>query len=268
MNQLKGFKRARFDRMKGTFTENAKYCSKSAALTHFGEPFVGQGGRTDRNEIFAMLKDGADDMQLMEADFTKYCRFRNGIADFRSLKAPKRVDPLEVYLFHGPPGTGKTEFARSQLGEDHYRIPLSDSFWLTPAACDKKFILVDEFRANMKLPNLLQLLDKYPIEVQKKGAFSWWCPDAIIITTNKSIHDWYDYKSRDMEKEALFRRFDGAYRFEKNLDRVPRPFPIDINDPVDFDYPWVPKELRPDPNIPVARFQQGHREVDEGMIIQ
>lgn len=56
-----------------------------------------------------------------------------------------------------------------------------------------------------------------------------------------------------MEKEALFRRFDygGVYRFEKNKQKVPMPFEIDIWNPIDFEYPYVPFCLRPHECIPV-----------------
>lgn len=245
MNQLPGLERARFAKMNGSFAQNEAYCSKQATLFHFGEPFIGKGGRTDRNECYKMLKEGATDMQLMEADFSTYCRFSRGIAEYRSLvRPPDRSGPLEVVLFYGEPGAGKTEFAIQQLGVDYYRLPLSDNFWLTPAVAGKKMILLDEFRANMKLAMLLQLLDKYPIEVAKKGGFTWWMPDVIVITTNISPWNWYDYNNRDMEREALFRRFTACYRFFKNPERVPRPVEIDIENPADFSYAPVPRILQ------------------------
>lgn len=54
-----------------------------------------------------------------------------------------------------------------------------------------------------------------------KGGFQWWCPDVIVITTNKSPWDWYQYVSRDYEREALFRRIEtgGAYFFRKNAEK-------------------------------------------------
>lgn len=247
MNQLPGLERAHFARMRGSILQNEAYITKQNAMTHFGLPFQGIGARTDRNQYFAALESGKSNLELMRDDFSAYTRFRGSTADYRSYITPVRTHPLEVYLFFGPPGTGKTKFAYQQLGVENYRIPLSDQFWLTPASSGKKMILVDEFRANMKLHLLLQLLDEYAIEVQLKGGFIWWQPEVIVITSNRSIHTWYKYEHRDMEREALFRRFDngGIFRFEKNVDRVPRPFQIDINNPVDFDYPWVDYHDRP-----------------------
>lgn len=223
--------------MKGSFVQNDKYCSKQASLAKFGREPVGKGGRTDRNELFQSLKEGASDLDLMNDDFSGYCRYRNGIADYRSLTPPTRTTPLEIILFYGAPGCGKTELATSQF-PNTYRLPIGKDFWLTPYAIGKKHILIDDFKANLGLADLLQILDKNPVEVPRKGNFVWWCPDTIIITTNRSPHDWYNYNTRDFEKEALFRRFSACYRFAKNPERIPRPVEIDIHDARDFLPEW------------------------------
>lgn len=59
----------------------------------------------------------------------------------------------------------------------------------------------------------------------------------VIITTNRSPWDWYVYNDRDWEREALFRRFTGCYKFEKNAEGVPRPVEVDINDRASFARP-------------------------------
>lgn len=70
-----GFYRAHFKIMRGSFLENEAYCSKQGKLVEFGEPPVGKGGRTDRNEIYNHLKKGAMPLELMELDFGAYCRY-------------------------------------------------------------------------------------------------------------------------------------------------------------------------------------------------
>lgn len=100
--------------------------------------------------------------------------------------------------------------------------------------CGKKYVIIEDFKSNISLANLLNLLDKYPVEVATKGSFTWWLPDIIVITTNRSPHDWYDYNDRDDEKNAVFRRFTGAYRFDKNDTRTPTPVEVDIYDASKF----------------------------------
>lgn len=232
-------KKSHLEPMKGTFLQNDKYCSKDGLLVHFGERPVQQGARADRNEIYKLLKNNAMPLELMDHDFARYCRFQRGIQEYYSLKPPVRTTPLEVHLFYGPPGTGKTELALSQF-PDSYRLPIGKNFWLTPAALRAKHIVIDDFKSNIQLCDFLQLLDAYPLEAERKGAHLWWCPETIIISSNRSIHDWYDYNTRDFEKEALLRRFHFCWRFEKNSDKVPRPIEIDIHDIRSFTAPIPP----------------------------
>lgn len=62
----------------------------------------------------------------------------------------------------------------------------------------------------------------------------WWLPHIIVVTTNRSPHDWYDYNARDDEKKAVLRRFTGAYRFDHNPEGIPTPKEVDIFDPSKF----------------------------------
>jgi len=109
-------------------------------------------------------------------------------------------------------------------------MPISKGFWFTPAMCGKKYVIIDDFKSNVTLSNFLNILDQYPVEVEIKGGFDWWLPDVIVITTNRSPWDWYNYNDRDDERQAVFRRITGAYRFDKSLDLQPHPKEIDIWD--------------------------------------
>ena len=67
-------------------------------------------------------------------------------------------------------------------------------------------VLIDDFAGNVGLTQLLQILDRYPVQVPVKGGFVWWCPNVIIITTNVPLEQWYDYSSRQDSLAALQRR--------------------------------------------------------------
>jgi len=91
------------------------------------------------------------------------------------IKAPRRVAKMEVYLFYGPSGTGKSQFARDQAdaaGYDPYVLPIGKDFWLTPTMCGKKYVIIDDFKSNLGLKDFLNLLDKYPVEAPTKGIVS------------------------------------------------------------------------------------------------
>jgi len=223
VRRITGIPYVRF--MEGNFEQNDDYCSKVSHLHEVGKRVgSGRGKRTDLQDFWELVKSGMSDLELMEADFKTYSRCMKSVDRYRSLNKPTRngQTSLEVFLFYGQPGTGKTELALSQF-EDSYRLPIGRGFWLTPSAVGKKHIVIDEFKSNIGLSDLLQILDKYPIEVERKGDHLWWCPDTIIITTNRSPWDWYNYNDRDFEREALFRRIDYCYKFDKNTDKIPQP---------------------------------------------
>jgi len=207
-------------RQEGT---NGKNYGKNAIVYEFGR--LREAGRVDIRDFIKRIRSGASDQELLDQDPISFNSYLRMVDRIRATTPPKRVVPLEVVLFFGEPGTGKTELAMDQF-EDTYRLPIGKQFWLTPMACGKKHILIDEFKSNLSLTDLLQMLDKYPVEVPQKGSFLWWCPETIIITTNRSPWNWYQYEARDKEREALFRRIHFCYKFEKNPEKIPKPFQL------------------------------------------
>lgn len=199
--------------------------------------------KANKSELFVKgVKEGLTDVQLCDAFPSMYLLHASRICELRALYGVaipmvERVKPLEVLIFFGPPGCGKTQFAIEQgiaAGYVPYLLPIGKDFWLTEKFLGKKYVVIDDFKSNLSLCDLLRLLDKYPIEVPRKYGFCDWLPDIVVVTSNRSPYDWYEYNRRDKEKEALFRRITGCYRFDKNDDRVPRPVEIDIYDPTQF----------------------------------
>lgn len=218
-------------------TQAWDYCKKLethvAGPWMLGKPTDKEGENRKIDQFIEAIQSGSDDNFLAKhhgSCFTRYTRcidrLRQGITFIRS-------QPLRIILFYGSPGSGKTKHCKAfanALGLPYYKTPLGRNFWMTPALFGKKFVRLEDFKSNIQLSDLLNLLDDDPSEVELKGSHINWNPDWIVITTNRSPWDWYKYLDRDKEREALFRRFTVCFSFQRSLRGVPEPKEIDIWD--------------------------------------
>lgn len=134
--------------------------------------------KSNKSDLFVKaIKAGATDRELCDMFPGLMVRGPQNAQRIREIYGiptdePERTTPLEVYIFYGPPGVGKSEFARAQAklaGYKPYVLPIGKDFWITPAMCGKKYVILEDFKSNIGLKDLLNLLDKYPIEVPMKG---------------------------------------------------------------------------------------------------
>jgi len=252
---------------KGSPKQAWAYCTKQdsrvAGPWTIGEPTAAESGAQLKTELFVKaVMERKTDLELFQEHPSCMLRHCNGADRLRGCIIQKREKPLEVYLFFGPPGTGKTEFAYEQgelMGYDPYELPLGKDFWLTGDAYGKKYIILDEFKGNLALKDLLKFIGVLPQKVPVKGSFVPFCPEVIVITTNMSPWNWYAYVHRDFEREALFRRFTGAYVFLKNDEGVPRPVPIDLHDKNAFE------AVMPKVDVPLLQQQATARMIAKGL---
>lgn len=110
---------------------------------------------------------------------------------------------MEVWVFYGPTGTGKSRAA-------HEMAP--DAFWLRQASSGVGWwcgyngetdVIIDEFYGWLQWSFLLRLLDRYPLVVETKGSSVNFVGRRIIITSNTSPVQWY----ARMAYATLARRF-------------------------------------------------------------
>lgn len=205
--------------MRGTPKQASDYCKKDGVFWECGTcPITAKPGKSgrqgQRNDIIAVvdkIKKGATDKMLLDEHPSETFKFLRNIRMVQSLIKPKREIPLQVILCYGPPGAGKTHFAETKF-PDHFRMPVSKDFWMDNYQ-QEKTVLLDDFNGEVKLTFLLQVLDKYPVQIPIKGGFVWWCPDTIILTCNTHPCNWYDYATRQDSYAALKRRFHKVLKF-------------------------------------------------------
>lgn len=110
-----------------------------------------------------------------------------------------------VTVFWGPTGTGKTRRAWELGGMDAYPKVPNTKFW--DGYQGQKVVIIDEFRGDISISNLLRWFDRYPVLVEIKGSSTILCAETVYITSNLSPREWY----RDLDEatvDALLRRLD------------------------------------------------------------
>ena len=201
-----------FQEMKGSFASNQAYCSKEGKLIEFGER-PKQGKRTDLIEVKRLLDEGKRPMEIAdeyEEHFSTVMKFSKGMSEYSDYKRRKllqndRSQP-EVYIRWGPPGTGKTRWVDDNYGTNWSRVPDNKGQWFDH--CDSDVVLFDDVKINEVPPigKILQLTDRYPIQVAKKGGFITWKPRVIVFTSNYPPEQWWNLSYNDKNYQAFMRR--------------------------------------------------------------
>lgn len=109
----------------------------------------------------------------------------------------------QCIVFWGSSGTGKSRRAWHEAGMGAYvKDPLT-KFW--DGYQGQENVVIDEFRGGISIGHLLRWLDRYPVNVEVKGAAVALKAKCIWITSNLPPQDWY--KDLDAETlQALLRR--------------------------------------------------------------
>lgn len=132
------------------------------------------------------------------------------VQNYRTLRAIRSdfAQPVGVvrtcYFFWGPTGTGKSRRAWQEAGVDAYPKDSSSKFWC--GYDGQQNVVIDEFRGNISIGHMLRWLDRYPVNVENKGASLPLSATHFWITSNLSPDNCYpneDYETRQAFKRRL-----------------------------------------------------------------
>lgn len=170
-----------------------------------------QGKRSDLDKLAICVQEKKTDAEIFEEHPGATLKYLRHIQSCRQIWKPQRETQLEVHLFYGAPGTGKTRLFWDNY-KDGFQLPISKNLWFSGYA-QQSAVLIDDFAGNTGLTQLLQILDRYPIQVETKGGHTWFCPNFIAITSNLHPWEWYDYSQRTSSYAALKRRIHKVVLF-------------------------------------------------------
>lgn len=165
-----------------------------------------QGERSDLGEAIQTLTDTRSVSAVAAAHPVQFVRYHRGFEALYSRTQPRRTTAPTVILLYGKTGAGKTRYAFEQDPALYRKVPQTRWF---DGYEGQDTLLLDDFSgasSKLSLDYLLQLLDRYPIDVEVKGGYRPLLATVIYITTNNHPRTWYDYTRREEQYRALARR--------------------------------------------------------------
>lgn len=201
---LKGIK-SNIEVCKGSVEQNYIYCSKDKKYREYGEK-PSPGKRNDIKSITDSIKEGKSTKEIVETYGDKSLRITHHIDKVRGiLKSEKRNWEMDVRIYIGPPGSGKSRSVWEEFGVDNVYPKMVGKWWdhYNYETC----VLIDDFDPynifDITFDFYLKLLDRYPMFVEYKGGSTNFCSKTIIFTSNTNIDEWFQEKSN---RSAFFRR--------------------------------------------------------------
>lgn len=184
-------------------TKSRDYCKKEEGRIHGpweGGDFrstVATGKRTDLDTIVKEINEGKTIKEVAEAHGSTYIRNYRGIQHYAELTRPSKkrdmAQPVNIWVYQGVTGSGKSRRARTLCGERVY-LKSPEAWWCGYDSNKHDYVLFEEFEGPDWLPpaTLLQILDRYPCNVVMRGRESY--PMACInfvFTSNTGVKNWY-----------------------------------------------------------------------------
>lgn len=187
----------------------------------------------DKKEMNKMLIEEdiielIDDGQISLYNLDKIMKARElykSLQNERAIKGRRNKLDKKLHWFYGPTGTGKSytawKEAIEKYGEDQVWRAKTNGVWYD-GYIGQKAVIIDDIRAaTWHFSDILQITDKFDLQVPVKGGFRQWIPLEIWITAPAEPKDIYkNYTTGEPYEgiDQLERRISDLRLFDERYD--------------------------------------------------
>lgn len=184
----KQFPTAHLEAMRGSFLQNEKYCSKQGSLIELGVRPMDNGHRRDLQQFCDRLIDGEKLKEVALDMPTTFCQYHNGLRSLQAyVSTPYEHDSVRGYWYWGPPGTGKSHYARHHFTGLYIK---AQNKWFD-GYNGETTILLDDFDCKLLGHYLKIWMDKWSCSGEVKGGTVHLQHHHFVVTSNYSIRDMF-----------------------------------------------------------------------------
>lgn len=221
IKELLGDPAVHVEQRKGSRDQARDYCRKEESRIdgpwEYGDFGKGQGNRSDLDALRDTMLVDPKLSTVLDEHFGMFVKYTRGIqaASFLLRKrATKDFRTLDVHVYWGEAGTGKTRSA-VERNEDYYILDKSgDTIWFD-GYDGESHLIIDDFYGWIPFGALLRILDGYQYKCSIKGGFVYAAWTTVTITSNRSVDEWYpNARLNDAQRNALARRINEFRHFE------------------------------------------------------
>ena len=180
-----------------------------------------KGTRPDMEELYQMIDAGYSNAEILAInndyilDIDKLDKVRTMLL-IEKYKGKRRIN-LKVIYISGATGTGKTRGVLDEHGDENvYRI--NDYQHPFDGYSCQPVLAFDEFRSSLKLSDMLNYCDIYPIDLPARYANRFACYETVYIISNWELEQQYKEVQEDNPESwrAFLRRIHEVKIYDRD----------------------------------------------------
>lgn len=185
-----------------------------------------RGQNADMEELYQMLKQGYSNAEILAINndyilnIDKLDKVRTTLL-IEKYKNERRLD-LKVIYIYGETGTGKTRGVLDKHGDSNVYRVCDYSHPFDNYDSQREVIVFDEYRSQLRISDMLQYIDIYPIELPARYSNKFACYHTVYIISNWSLEMQYSevQKTSPESWQAFLRRIHEVryYREDGKID--------------------------------------------------